>query len=420
MQEMHRLLLDSGFNKALLYTADGPAQVPKGSLPELPVVVNFGTGDAKDAFGQLKKLRPDGPFMSGEYWDGWFDHWGERHHTTNVKQTADELAWMLKQGYSVNLYMFHGGTSFGWMNGANYSRGSGYQPDVTSYDYDSPLSESGQPTAKFTALRKVIADATGITPPPVPASPASQTIAPFDLSQSASLWSGLPAARESDHPLTMEEVGQAYGYILYRTTVPLETHGRLALQNLHDYARIYVNGNSVGALDRRHPDELFITAHKGDRLDILVENTGRVNFTKTIRDERVGILGAVLLDGAPLHHWKTFPLPMNDPEKLTFEATSCVGPCFYRGMFTTSVSADTFLDTSRFHKGFVWLNGHPLGRVWDEGPQRALYVPGPWLRQGRNDVVVFDVEGVSTPGLLGLALPILDAPNAKASAARTP
>lgn len=266
MEQMHRLLLESGFTRSLLYTADGPAQVPKGSLPDLPVAINFGTGDAKAAFEQLKKLRPDGPFMSGEYWDGWFDHWGERHHTISVKQTADELEWMLKQGYSVNLYMFHGGTSFGWMNGANDSRGAGYQPDVTSYDYDVPLSESGQPTAKYAGLRKVITEVTGVTPPPVPAAPSSQVIAPFALPQSASLWAELPSAREADRPLAMEDVGQSYGYILYRTTVPLDTHGRLELQGLHDYERIFVNGNDIGALDRRHPEPLSITAHKGDRL----------------------------------------------------------------------------------------------------------------------------------------------------------
>jgi len=170
--QMHHLFLDSGFTKALLYIADGPAQIQNGSLPELPAVANFGVGDAKIAFKELKKLRPSGPFMSGEYWDSWFDHWGDNHNTTDVKQTAEELEWMLKQGYSVNLYMFEGGTSFGWVNGANYSNKTGYLPDVTSCEY-APLSESGQPTPKYMTMRTVIAEATGITPLPIPAAPPS-------------------------------------------------------------------------------------------------------------------------------------------------------------------------------------------------------------------------------------------------------
>lgn len=145
-----------------------------------------------------------------------------------------------------------------------------------------------------------------------------------------------------------------------------------------------------------------------------------MNFTKTIRDERVGILGEVLLDGAPLHHWKTFSLPMSHPEALAFVASSCHGPCFYRGTFTTASNADTFLDTSAFHKGFVWVNGHPLGRVWEVGPQRTLYVPGPWLREGRNDVIVFDLQGVERPSLQGLASPILDAPPVKSLPGKAP
>src|SRR6201998_3228507 len=150
-------------------TAAGVENVPKGSLPELPAVINFGTGDARGNFDALKHLRADGPFMSGEYWAGWFDHWGEQHHATNASRNAAEYEWMLRQGYSVSMYMFHGGTSFGSMNGAN-SNGSNYEPDTTSYDYDAPLNESGQPTAKFAAFRDAIARVSGKTPPAIPAS----------------------------------------------------------------------------------------------------------------------------------------------------------------------------------------------------------------------------------------------------------
>jgi beta-galactosidase len=148
----------------VLYTADGADELLDGSLPELPAVINFGAGEAKHEFATLHRLRPEGPFMNGEYWAGWFDHWGEKHHTTDARQQADELAWILAQNYSISIYMFHGGTSFGWMNGAN-SNGKDYQPDVTSYDYDAPLDESGRPTPKYFLFRDVIAKATGIAPP---------------------------------------------------------------------------------------------------------------------------------------------------------------------------------------------------------------------------------------------------------------
>src|SRR5580698_4267421 len=218
MEAIHHILIDAGFTKAQLYTADGADELLNGSLPELPAVINFGTGDAKGEFPKLKKLRPDGPFMSGEYWAGWFDHWGAAHETRSAQEEAGEIDWMLRQGYSVSMYMFHGGTSFGWMNGAN-SNGNNYEPDVTSYDYDAPLDESGRPTAKYALFRETIAKATGKTLPPVPAVAPAIKIEPFSLTESASLWKTLGKPAHSDEPLSMEDLDQAYGYILYRTTI---------------------------------------------------------------------------------------------------------------------------------------------------------------------------------------------------------
>ena len=213
MEQIQHVLLDAGFDKAMLYTADGADELTKGSLPELPAVINFGPGEAKKEFAKLHQLRPEGPFMNGEYWAGWFDHWGEKHHTTDAKKQADELDWILSQGYSISIYMFHGGTSFGWMNGAN-SNGKNYEPDVTSYDYDAPLDESGRPAAKFALFRDVIAKNTGITPPPIPAVDPAVAVAPAGFRQAASLWQNLPEPVRSEQPLTMEDLDQAYGYIL--------------------------------------------------------------------------------------------------------------------------------------------------------------------------------------------------------------
>ena len=414
MEQIHHMLVDAGFTKSQLYTADGPDKVPNGSLPELPAAINFGPGESQKGFATLKKLRPDGPFMNSEYWDGWFDHWGAKHASTDAKQQDADLDWTLRQGYSISLYMFHGGTSFGWMNGAN-SDGKNYEPDVTSYDYDSPLDESGRPTPKYFLFRSTIAKATGTTPPPLPSIDSAITVPSFTVTQSASLWDNLPKPTRSDQPLSMEDLDQAYGYILYRATLSGPVNGDLVLDQLHDYAKIYVDGRLQGTLDRRlnqNSMPLNITVPNA-RLDILIENTGRVNFTKVIRGERTGITKEVTLAGKPVTGWEIYPLPMLSPQSLTYSSEPCTGPCFYRATFNVAKPGDTFLDTSAFTKGEVWLNGHALGRVWNIGPQKTLYVPGPWLKAGENEVVVFDLEGAPGRSLQGLNQPVLNAAVAK-------
>ena len=410
MEQIHKMIVDAGFTKAQLYTADGADMLAKGTLPELPAAINFGPGDAQRSYPLLKKFRPQGPFMTGEYWDGWFDHWGSKHAVTNMKQQVADLDWMLKQGYSVSIYMFEGGTSFGWMNGAN-SNGKDYQPDVTSYDYDAALDESGHPTPKYFAFRDVISKDTGVTPPPVPAAPVAVAIAPFKFAQSVSLWKTLPAPTRSEQPLTMEDMGQAYGYILYRTRLQQPVSGELALHKLHDYARVYVGGKYIGSVDRRlNQTGLQVDASAGSQLDILVENTGRVNYTTVIRGERVGILGGVTAAGKPVTGWENYPLPMTATASLPFTDEPCTGPCFYRATFNVSKTADTHLDTSAWTKGEVWINGRALGRVWNIGPQKTLYLPGPWLKSGANEVVVFDLDGGAGRTMQGLDKPVLDAP----------
>ncbi|NYF78060.1 glycoside hydrolase family 35 protein [Granulicella arctica] len=412
MEQNHQAILDAGFTKSQLYTADGPEQTPDGSLPELPVGINFGPDDAdsaQKAFATLKKFRPEGPFFNSEYWAGWFDHWGDKHaHTDTAKQVAN-LDWMLKQGYSVSVYMFHGGTSFGWMNGAN-SDGKNYQPDVTSYDYDSALDESGRPTPKYYAFRDVIAKDTGVTPPPVPQTADPIAVSAFPLVESVSLWGTLPKPVESAQPLSMEDLDQSYGYILYRTQLAGAVSGELKLDAVHDYAQVYLDGKLVGTIDRRLGQSTLPLQVAGAKtqLDILVENSGRVNYTTVLRGERKGITKEVTLAGKPVTGWQIYSLPMLDPAKLPYRKTACTGPCFSRATFKVAAPADTFLDTSALGKGEVWLNGRPLGRFWDVGPQKALYVPGPWLKQGKNEVVVFDVAAKPGATLRGLTQPDLD------------
>ena len=415
MQEIHRMLVDAGFTKSVLYTADGAEQISAGSLPDLPVGINFGgntAGQAEKEFAIRKKIRPNGPFLNSEFWDGWFDHWGGKHATTNTAIETGNLDWMLRQGYSVNLYMFHGGTSFGWMNGAN-SDGKNYEPDVTSYDYNAPLDESGRPTRKFYAFRSIIVEATARPAPPVLFPVPPRPILEFPLQQAVSLWKMLPAPVHSEQVLSMEDLDQAYGYILYRKHLNGPEEGELVLDELHDYAQVYLDGKLVSTLDRRLAQNhlrLKVPAH-GARLDILVENSGRINFGVALREERKGITKQVTFYGKPLLGWDIYPLPMNEPSKLPFAEPSCLGPCFYRGTFGLDAAVDTFLDTGNFTKGMVWLNGRPLGRIWNIGPEKTLYVPGPWLGfRGNNEVIVFDLNGRAGETLKGLDHPILDSP----------
>lgn len=349
--------------------------------------------------------------MAGEYWAGWFDQWGHKHQTTDRALEARELAQMLAAGDSVNLYMFHGGTTFGFMNGANVGgEDSPYEPQTTSYDYDAALDESGRPTPKYFAFRDVIAKHVGTRLPSVPESPAPITVASFEL-QRADLFEHLPAPVTADTPKSMEALGQSYGYVLYRTQVSGPAHGVLALTDLRDYAVVMVDGVPAGTLDRRlKQDRLTVDVpDAGARLDILVENTGRINFRKELRSERKGIAGASL-DGRALTGWQMFPLPMGDMTDLSsLRSTSsdAAGPAFYRGSFSVSHPGDTYFDLRGWTKGTAWINGHHLGRYWRIGPQQTLYVPGPWLKAGRNELVLFELGSPTQPSVAGLAAPIL-------------
>jgi beta-galactosidase len=418
MEWQRDALRRAGVGRAMLYTADGDVQLPNGTLPDLPAVVNFGTGGAENAFKRLEAFRPGAPLMTGEYWAGWFDQWGRPHASTNVDRQTRELSWMLERGYSINLYMFHGGTTFGFMNGANIDRNR-YLPQTSSYDYDAALSESGRPTAKYDAFRAAIAAHLKTPLPPVPASDPPIAVAPFALQTVATIWQRLGTPVRTERPRSMETFGQSYGYILYRTTMPEAGSGELTVSDVRDYAQVYLDGRLAGTLDRRLAQTTIAieVPRAGARLDLLVENSGRVNFAKPLRDERKGITKSVTFRQVELTGWDVFTLGMSAAPAGSIETTKATGvdspaPAFYRGTFTIAAPGDTFLDTRGWGKGTVWVNGHHLGRFWDIGPQQTLYVPGPWLRRGRNVVDVFTLAPPSRDKMMmnGVAAPIFSRP----------
>jgi beta-galactosidase len=412
LKHLRSIFLKAGFTDALLFTTNPTRGEKNGSLDGTYAAVNFGIGHAASGLDFLANMRPGQPLFAAEYWPGWFDHWGGAHQTRPIEPQIADLETILGRGASLNLYMFHGGTSFGFMGGAGWTENS-YMPDVPSYDYDAPLDEAGHPTAKFDAYRKTLAKYAGHPLPDVPQPPPVIAVPEFALAESSSLWKNLPSPVQSESAQAMEMYGQAYGFILYRTELRGAVHGSLAIPGLNDYARIYLDGKLVGTLDRRLKQESLAIDSSADHamLDILVENDGRINHTRMMLHEQKGAPNGVTLDGKPLTGWQVFPLPMTDLSKVRLQqGADCSGPCFYAGRFRVEQVGDTFLDVRNLKKGAVWINGHPIGRYWDIGPQDTLYVPGPWLHAGFNDVVVFDVAGVKSPWLAGLTKPILDGP----------
>ncbi|MER8036058.1 glycoside hydrolase family 35 protein [Streptomyces hydrogenans] len=378
-----------------LFTCDQPVDLERGSLPGVLATANFGSRSAHH-LAALRAQRPEGPLMTSEFWLGWFDRWGARHVVRDPDDAAHELDEALAAGASVNLYMFHGGTNFGFTNGANDKHT--YRPTVTSYDYDAPLDEAGDPTPKYTAFRDVIAAYAPVPDGPVPAPSAKLALPGVALTESAGLLPCADALAEpvgSRRPLTMEELEQDFGFVLYETTLPLRGPALLEVEHVRDRAQVFVDGQPVGVLEREnHEHALAFTAPRaGSVLSILVENQGRVNYGQGIHD-RKGLLGAVLVDGVAPTSWTNRPLPLTALEAVPFSATTTtpVGPAFHRGVFEVAEPADTFLHLDGWTKGNAWVNGFPLGRYWSRGPQKSLYVPAPVLRPGANELVVLELH----------------------------
>lgn len=410
---LRQAMIDAGFTVPL-FACDPPHALRNGLRTDLFNVVNFGS-DPAGAFKALRTVQPRGPLMCGEFYPGWFDTWGSPHHKGSTANLVRDLDYMLAHDASFSLYMAHGGTTFGLWSGTD----NPFKPDTSSYDYDAPISESGLATAKFYAVRDVMKKylLPGEALPEPPAANPVIEIPRFTLTECAPVYDNLPAPSEDETPGTMEQHDQAHGCILYRTTLPAGPAAALEPAEVHDFGWVTVDGKPAGVFDRRSRRFRVVLPARAApaRLDILVEAMGRVNFGPGVHD-RKGLHAPVRLvpeSGSPitLTGWQVFPLPLDWAmlDRLRFgPANPDAGAAFWRGAFSIDQRGDTFLDLRGWGKGVAWVNGHCLGRFWDIGPTQTMYVPGPWLKKGENQVIVLDLLGPREPQLAGLAQPILD------------
>ncbi|MFJ6376087.1 beta-galactosidase family protein [Pseudarthrobacter oxydans] len=386
-------------------TVDQPQDdmLENGSLPGLHRTGSFGSRSL-ERLETLRRHQPTGPLMCSEFWVGWFDHWGAHHHTTTVEQSAQDLEVLLANGASVNIYMFHGGTNFGFTNGAN-DKGV-YQPIVTSYDYDAPLDESGNPTPKYWAFRDVLRRYTTHTEPDVPpaAEPAPQFTVP--LTKSLPLWDMLGQLGQPTHHNwlpTTDDIGHYTGFSLYRTELDAAGPAILEIDEVRDRAQVFLNRKNLGTLSRDHKDRtIALPDDAHGTLEILVEDQGRVNYGPRLGEAK-GLIGAARINGQILRGWSLTPLATGDisPVTAAFAAadsndlTAVRGPAFVHGTFDLGKPSDLYLDTTGWAKGVVWINGFCLGRYWSRGPQHTLYVPSPLLRLQSNEIVILELHAAA-------------------------
>ncbi len=378
LAELVRVTRDAGITVPLT-TVDQPEDdmLAAGSLPGLHLTGSFGSR-TQERLATLRAHQPTGPLMCSEFWDGWFDWWGGQHHTTDAATAARELEDLLAAGASVNIYMFHGGTNFGTTNGAN-DKGR-YLPITTSYDYDAPLDEAGDPTEKFHAFREVIAKYAPV-PSETPAAGSPRPEFTVDLAAAP----GAPATPSPvDGLLTFEDLGHTGTLLRYETELPDGfAGGVLEVGEVRDQAWVSVDGIRVGTLSRtRHEHALRLPA--GSRLSLLVEEQGRVNYDDRLGEAK-GLIGPVTVDGVEQAQWRTTPV-------LLAEAAAAPELMVSAGTFDLESPSDLFLDTTGWGKGYVLVGDFLLGRYWSNGPQRTLYVPAPVTRAGRNTITVIELE----------------------------
>lgn len=420
LRYVEKLTRDCGID-CLLFTSDENTNnmISGGSLPDIYKVLNFGSR-SRTAFNVLKDFENDGPNMCGEFWCGWFDHWRDKHHTRNSLEIVNEIKGFIDNGASFNIYMFHGGTNFGFTAGANHNQGHGYEPTVTSYDYCAMLTEWGDYTPAYHAVRKLLCEKQGIEPPELPESPKLQSIGRVELTETASLFENLDNIGEKHHvpvPEGMEYFGQNFGLIYYETTLKGKYNASpMYVKNVHDFAEVYFDGEKKTSIDRTlysvegkttlkdvifkkkkgESSPFLMPALSGERkIGVLVDTMGRVNYGGNMLD-RKGI-SDIYLGIQRLMNYDVWTLPLDNLDKLKYSSSVKKDePVFLRGSFKTDSKADCFIHLDGFNRGCVYINGFNLGRFWKVGPQKSLYIPGTLLKD-ENEIIVFNIGGYSKP-----------------------
>ncbi len=431
------IIRGAGFDKVTLFQCDWSSNFTRNALDDLLWTVNFGAGaNIKQEFRLLGELRPNTPMMCSEFWSGWFDKWGGAHETRDSKVMVAGLEEMIQNNISFSLYMTHGGSNWGHWAGAN---SPGFAPDVTSYDYDAPINEYGLATPKYHELRAMLAKYSDKPLPEIPEAPMPIISIPeFEMDYFAPMFENLPSPVKIGRMMTMEEFDQGWGSILYRTIVDA-VNGQSLLQVFepHDYAQVFINGDFIGAMDRRVRENTLVlpSLKQGDTLDILVEAMGRINFGRAIKDFK-GITDSVVLNGKRIDNWMVYNLPDDYKTQLNRKFSKIpkqlhifvgetykeeyknseptLGPGYYYGTFNLKKVGDTFINMESWGKGQLYINGYPIGRFWKIGPQQTLYVPGCWLKKGKNEIVVVDIVGPEKAVCEGLATHEIDKLNISA------
>lgn len=419
LRYVEKLTRDCGID-CLLFTSDENTNnmISGGSLPDIYKVLNFGSR-SRTAFNVLKDFENDGPNMCGEFWCGWFDHWRDKHHTRNSLEIVNEIKGFIDNGASFNIYMFHGGTNFGFTAGANHNQGHGYEPTVTSYDYCAMLTEWGDYTPAYHAVRKLLCEKQGIEPPELPESPKLQSIGKVELTETASLFENLDNIGEKHHvsvPEGMEYFGQNFGLIYYETTLKGKYNASpMYVKNVHDFAEVYFDGEKKTSIDRTlysvegkttlkdvifkkkkgESSPFLMPALSGERkIGVLVDTMGRVNYGNML--DRKGI-SDIYLGIQRLMNYDVWTLPLDNLDKLKYSSSVKKDePVFLKGSFKTDSKADCFIHLDGFNRGCVYINGFNLGRFWKVGPQKSLYIPGTLLKD-ENEIIVFNIGGYSKP-----------------------
>jgi beta-galactosidase len=379
-----------------LFTSDGSwlfeGGFIEGAMP---------TANGEDNIENLKKIVNQynggkGPYMVAEFYPGWLDHWAEPFQKVSTETVVTQMKKYLEKDVSFNFYMVHGGTNFGFTSGANYDKNHDIQPDITSYDYDAPISEAGWVTPKYTAIREELKNHVSYNIPEVPASFPVISIPSIKLTKAVDLDALKRKINPvvNENPLTFEDLNQGHGYVLYSKKFVQLISGKLEINGLRDFATIYVNGEKMGELNRYYKTySMDIDIPFNATLEILVENMGRINYGAEIVNNLKGIISPVTINGIEITgNWQMFKFPFETmPDLQSFSNKNSLGrPVIYQGRFDLNTTGDTFLDMRNWGKGIVFVNGYHLGRYWSVGPQQTLYLPGVWLKKGENEIVIFE------------------------------